>query len=142
MGNGFYSKVTVGGQDECWLWLASLDRHGYGRYWDGENKRIVGAHRFAFYLANGYLPEMVLHSCDVRHCCNPKHLFAGDHQANMDDMVQKGRAKAGPGCGVKISDEDVVVIRSMAGTGKEIGEQFGICQQHVWKIKNYERRQT
>ncbi len=33
----------------------------------------------------------VLHHCDNRACCNVAHLFLGDLQANVDDMMAKGR---------------------------------------------------
>jgi hypothetical protein len=39
-------------------------------------------------------PGMVLcHRCDERRCINPDHHFVGTHQANMDDMTQKRRAR-------------------------------------------------
>jgi hypothetical protein len=59
--------------------------------------RCVGAHRVAYALANGIEPPAgarnglwVLHSCNTRKCCNPRHLYLGTHRDNMDDMIVSG----------------------------------------------------
>lgn len=90
----FWAKVERRSADECWLWAGAVGPGGYGRY------RFHGvrsaAHRVAFEIANGREPyPFALHHCDNRLCCNPAHLWEGDHRANMRDMVAKGRAKGG-----------------------------------------------
>lgn len=57
----------------CWLWMAWLDRQGYG--WFGD----IGAHRFSWELSNGAaIPDglQIDHLCFVRNCVNPWHLEA------------------------------------------------------------------
>ena len=82
---------------ECWVWTGRT-RTGYGAFRIG--RRTVSAHCISFEIANGVtLPRrtngpddvFVLHRCDNRRCVRPSHLFAGSHQANMDDMAAKGR---------------------------------------------------
>lgn len=58
----------------------------------GQNPRY--AHRAAWELAHGRpVPDGmdVCHSCDVRHCVNPAHLFIGTAKDNIQDSIRKGR---------------------------------------------------
>jgi hypothetical protein len=51
------------------------------------------AHRWAYEEFNDLIPVggWVLHSCDNPACVNPDHLFLGNAQVNVDDMIDKGR---------------------------------------------------
>jgi len=70
----FWSKVDKRGEDDCWLWKAALFSTGYGAFRWGKNN--VGAHKLAYELAVGPIPEgyHVHHECETRGCCNPSHL--------------------------------------------------------------------
>lgn len=76
----------------CWIWLGATSS-GYGdvQKW-GRHER---AHRLSFEAFKGAIPKGcdVCHSCDVRVCCNPDHLFIGTRKDNMQDASQKGRLK-------------------------------------------------
>lgn len=87
----YWNRVFVGNFDDCWIWYGAISPNGYGVVRFG--KTTIGAHRLAWILAHGEVPEglFVLHRCDVRKCVNPHHLFLGTHQDNMDDMKSKGR---------------------------------------------------
>lgn len=89
-----WSKVTIPEaprhEDLCWNWRGSTAK-GYGQI--KAEGRVMRAHRLAFELVKGEVPEglFVLHSCDNPLCCNPKHLRVGTHQDNMDDKTARGR---------------------------------------------------
>lgn len=79
----------------CVLWAGPLNSAGYGTITvtHGGRRSHVGAHRLAYELAFGEIPEglLVLHTCDVRRCVNPDHLFVGSQADNVADMMAKGR---------------------------------------------------
>ena len=86
----------------CMLWCGALTEEGYGRFRVGNIK--YQAHIVSYHLFGRTIPrrgstlsynggQVLLHSCDVRRCCNPFHLTAGSQKENMLDMQVKGRSK-------------------------------------------------
>src|SRR5215475_8422443 len=77
----------------CWLWQGRQNATGYGRVdWYGHD---VFAHRLAYELTYGPVPKdiCVLHTCDVRHCVNPEHLWLGTRADNAADCDRKDRRR-------------------------------------------------
>ena len=91
----FWNKVFV--SLACWEWTAARQTNGYGRIM--HNGRPTAAHRVAWELVNGPIPEgmSVLHRCDNRICVRPEHLFLGTYKDNSDDKIAKGRARYATG---------------------------------------------
>lgn len=111
----FWSKVQIRGDNECWLWLAGVDKNGYGIFrYRNFNYR---AHRFALFGMNAKtIAELACHSCDFSSCVNPKHLFAGSPKDNTQDMITKNRRYRTTGMGhpmAKLTEQDVLRIRSI-----------------------------
>ena len=86
-------KVRV--SDGCWLWTASTDRDGYGKFqYPGPDGQVhQRAHQWAYEHFVGPIRqgEVVMHSCDTPGCVNPGHLDTGTPLDNNTDKVQKGR---------------------------------------------------
>ena len=88
----FWSRVTT--SPSCWLWTGTVNRSGYGVF-SIEDRRHL-AHRFAWTLTHGEIPEglLICHHCDVPGCCRPDHLFLGTYADNNRDSAAKGRSAA------------------------------------------------
>ena len=81
----YIAKIDVRGPDECWPWLGSKFKKGYGRFSMGPKK--VQAHVFGWTMNNGPMPDglVVDHTCHNgsgcpggvtclhRACQNPAH---------------------------------------------------------------------
>jgi hypothetical protein len=68
----FWAKVQK--TDGCWVWKKPSRAIGYGYFWNGSTQ--VGAHRYAYELLVGPIPEGLDldHLCRNRACVNPAHL--------------------------------------------------------------------
>lgn len=130
-----------GGPDACWLWLAGKISTGYGSLFF--RSRPWTSHRLAYFLTHGAIPgPVVMHTCDVRVCCNPAHLRAGTYQENSADMVSKGRHRIPNQRGekrynAKISNAGVLAIARRIVDGesrKDIAADFGVSRQTISAI--------
>jgi len=126
------SSKTTKSPNGCWIWGGKTNPNGYGIM--QINKTQVGVHVVAFELANGKLGpgKIVCHSCDVRNCVNPDHLFSGTHADNMADMVRKNRT-APPG--KKLCPSSAMEIRRSNLSAKQISKLFNITTQHALQVK-------
>src|SRR5882762_5514030 len=81
----------------CWFWGGVHNAKGYGYCF--YLNRMPGAHRVAYQIFKGVIPEgmLVLHSCDRVNCVNPKHLRIGTYKDNSLEASTKGHLKGGPG---------------------------------------------
>lgn len=142
----FEAGFKRGRHTACWLWLRNKDEHGYGKAFVGG--RYERAHRVAHVLYIGDIPRglFVLHHCDTPGCVNPRHLYAGTQQDNMDDCVARGRTSKrkgilyntnparGEDAGLaKLKARDIVRIRALAKTTtfRVLGRKFRVTKSTI-----------
>ncbi len=90
---------------------------------------------------------MVLHTCDNTLCCNPAHLYLGNHAQNMRDMVDRQRRKGvatGSSNGrSKLTYEQAAEIRALyAASGlsqDKIAARYGVSQFAISAIVRNKR---
>lgn len=137
-----WKYCTPGAPSDCWLWTGGCTADGYGKMTvRGEG---VLSHRFSFFLANGYWPNIARHSCDNPPCCNPAHILDGTQIDNVADMMQRGRVARGARASrVVLTEESVreikasLGLKSMASLAREYGVApstiDGIARGKNWK---------
>lgn len=79
--------------EPCKEWTGRRDKDGYAMR--GGAIRVA---REVFQQTHGWLPPVVMHTCDNPPCVEPTHLVAGTSKLNTLDMMLKGRAKFAGRC--------------------------------------------
>jgi len=134
MDTNFWSYVEQRSRNECWPWRGLIKPNGYGKF------NNTQAHRVAVSILGAAPPPnmVVMHSCDNRSCVNPAHLSIGTPKDNTDDMIRKGRQKAGEDApNVVLSASDVATIRGAWMLGvrpSHIAPLFGVGEANVRAI--------
>jgi hypothetical protein len=143
-GTRFEDFISPEPNSGCWLWAGGGDDNwgGYCRIIFGGGRK--GVHQFAYERCHGPIPSglCVCHTCDVRCCVNPDHLFLGTSVENTADRDNKGRQARGEKQHLaKLTAEQVQAIRTTAGSTRALGRQFGVSRhtirdvlrQRTWK---------
>lgn len=148
--------VTKG--EGCWLRLQSLDPDGYSRVSGKPERHFIRAHRLAYELTYGPIPDglVVRHLCPGGGnpaCIRPDHLAVGTQADNVADRVAAGhnangvrngsysqpeRRRRGEehGC-ARLTENDVRQIRLARAQGallRDIASAFGTSQTNVSSI--------
>ena len=91
-----WQKIDVRATGECWPWTAKRHARGYGETADRGKDLRVSRLVLEEKLGRPLAPGMsALHACSNPPCCNPSHLFEGDHLANMAQRKAEGKYPTG-----------------------------------------------
>lgn len=138
----FEAKYIPEPNSGCWLWEATTNLDGYGRF--RFRGLLMGAHRFSMMLYKEQENKnlCVLHRCDNPCCVNPDHLFFGTHLENMRDRAKKGRGfipalKGEAHYNSKFKEVDILDIREYSKQGLKnpvIAKKYGVCTGTIQRI--------
>ena len=137
-----YGKMRVNPYTDCREWQG-YKRNGYGRITTGsrtdDTRRTSSAHRVSYELEHGEIPEgmEVCHKCDNPSCINPKHLFLGTRQDNVNDREAKGRNIVQSGEAnrmAKLTQKEVKEARQKRARYKtpyaKLADKYGVCKKN------------
>ena len=96
----FWAKVALAGPDDCWLWTGGKGgtaKHTYGIFRLKAGGKTYTAHRFAYELTYGDIPDGM--EVDHRHTCsklcvNPVHLRLVTKKQNKENL-KGGHGRSG-----------------------------------------------
>lgn len=138
----FWSKVSIGEPDACWLWTAAISREGYGTFKLSGSRpmRTVNAHRYAYFLTHGRWPLVARHTCDIRACCNPAHILDGTYADNAADTIARGRYRNGSSPGERngnasLTDAEALAIIGSDESVRVLADRYGRRYDFIWRIK-------
>lgn len=135
----FIENIVVAKPGGCWLWTKGKGR-GYGRF--KINGKLTLATRWSFEyfnqvkISNSKL--FVCHSCDVRACVNPDHLFLGTTTDNIKNASKKGILSHGKKhWASKDLTNQIKEIMSSWYSGEsyqKIGNKYGVSWKTIERI--------
>jgi hypothetical protein len=112
----------------CKEWQGRKDKDGYAM--SGRATRVA---REVFMTTYGYVPPVVMHTCDNPPCIEPTHLLAGTKRLNSIDMARKGRQwkqKITPSIAAQVRAEYKPGVTRQV----DLAERFGVDQTTISKI--------
>lgn len=131
----FWAKVERG--PECWSWTGYRGRAGYGRisvigYGRGGRAATMDAHRAAWAIENGWLPEpgeVVILTCRNHACVKPAHLRLGSAAGEKSATA-------------KLTSAQVAMIRKCLAIFRvtSIARKFGVSHSLIQQIRDGKTR--
>ena len=139
----FWSKVDKKNDNDCWNWLGSKDKDGYGWFSLKENHKTIFAHRYSALLKYTDLQDkLVRHTCDNSKCVNPNHLILGTPKDNSNDMIERNRSLKGElnpnskltNIQVKEILELYEIEKGSYGILVRLAEKYNVSKQIIYRI--------
>jgi hypothetical protein len=116
----FWMKVQKG--PGCWIWTGAISSTGYGSF--GEPIQSVGrlAHRIAYALTVGPIPEGkdLDHTCHNRACVNPSHLRPVSRKQNSEHLTGPTRTSTTGVLGVTRRKRDGRYVATVQHNGDRV----------------------
>jgi len=130
--HNFYEHTYI--THNCWLWLGSIDKDGYGVFTIKQKK--TPAHRTSWLLHNGDIKDghYILHTCHNPSCVNPEHLKQGTQYDNIQDQIKLGTNVAVNKLSAKLNPDKVRYIRQSTKNYRDLAVDLNVSHYCVWDV--------
>lgn len=140
-----FDKLVIKSENrnDCWGWKGFIRPDGYTRMSVGFHKkqRSLGGHVISWMIHNKIFKLIdfkkerfcILHSCDNRKCTNWRHLFIGNYQDNMIDMVKKSRRKTAKLTVLQVKNIKRLLNKGVAQT--RLAKKYRVNRVTIYDIK-------
>lgn len=111
------STADKGETHGCVMWTGHVEKNGYGKAGGRWAHRVALTRKLGRPITTGM---DACHTCDVRLCVNPDHLYEGTRRQNMADATARGRHNKPSGerhWRSKLTDREVAAMREAAASG-------------------------
>ncbi len=133
--------AKVNKTDSCWLWTgATVKGYGHIGAWVRGKWRMLRANRAAHELFIGPIPDglHVLHTCNIKLCVNPGHLYAGTEKDNTEDKRRAGTLNFGVSAGKhhwtnEELKEMAALYEEQGQTMRTVADRFGTNPTQVFR---------
>lgn len=134
-----FKDIDIRGPDDCWNFTGHYNEQRRMPEWKFKGKNLV-PYRIVYELVNGPIPDglLILHSCDNRRCCNPKHHSVGTVEKNNQEANERERHGV-PAIVVRNIRKLLGSVNPFTGnphTHSEIAELYGMSRSNVTAIAN------
>lgn len=118
-------RYEVDEETGCWVWQKGCTPDGYGKRWTA-GRGHHSAHRYFYEQHKGPIPDglHIDHLCRNRACVNPDHLEAVTPAENCRR-----------GLSAKLTQRDVLYIRSAEESSPLLAQRFGITRNYVDAVR-------
>lgn len=85
-----WKNIPIDVPEKCWPWRGLQFSQGYGRF--SFKRTSIGSHVAVYLTVFGDIPndQYVMHKCNNKQCCNPKHLTLGSNSENQRHASASG----------------------------------------------------
>lgn len=136
--NRILNNIEIITETGCWIWMGSQTEHGYGitRF----NKKRYRAHRISYEIFNNKQIEeskILCHTCNVKECVNPNHVYEGTPETNANDIAKTGMLTGERCPASKLTIEEVkhIIIEKQSGiSNRELGLKYNISHSVISDI--------